>query len=278
MNAIKKFFAPSLEFFTWNEIKQIIISSLSFSRRLVGQHFRLYWWLFLIVLAGSVSISVFLLKNNLVGKSEDVYTNIMTWVQGFELAFIFVFIVSLFLFILLMTFIYASQFVLVRIQDGRELSLKKVFSIVLSHYQIVFVIPVFLVFSWASLIFGDFYALRFFDSVASWRSLRKSVWSGMKLGLSLFPLKMALYAVAGAVVTAFVASCVGAGYGLWWLAQLSSAFNLISVCIAVPAGLVALRVFGWLIFRGIFFSLATQSILYDRVKQKFPDLLPAIVG
>ena len=278
MNAIKKFFAPSLEFFTWGEIKQNIFAALGRSRELVGKYFRLFWWVMLASVVAGLGMVAFLFKNDLLGKKNDIFEMILAWARDKEsIAFVGLIFLALFFFLLMM-FLFSSQLVFVRMRNDQELSLKKIFKVVLSHYHIAVVMPVFLVFSSLSLLFGDFYAFRFFESPASWRSLRKSVWSGMKLGLALFPLKFAIYLVVGVVIVAVIAASAAIGFGLWWLAQLGSTFYMVSVCLSVPVAVVALYGFGWSFLRGIFFGFAMQTILYDNVKQRLPDLLPPIIG
>ena len=260
--AIKRFFAPSAAFFSWAEIKEIIVLATELSRRVFWQYFGLFWWVFVL----GIAVTVFLFdKNRDVTQFADFNEMVTTWVAAHGLLGVICFLVVL----LIAAMAYMSQYFLVRSQPGEVVTFKRLWSKICGHYQFIVLQPlVFMGYSFFGFV-GDFYTLIFLDSVPSWSLLFRSLWAGIKLGLRLFPLRISVYLVAWLGVMVPIICGVLVGVGIFALSKISP---IAAWFLGVPFGLALLIGLLWSFPRFVFFSLAMQSILYDKVRLRFPEL------
>lgn len=260
--AIKRFFAPSSAFFSWLEIKHIILSATQLSRRVFWEYFSVFWWMFVLTFASVVFV---LVKSGFTKESTDVTGAILDWVEGSGVLGL----VSLVVGIFVLAMVYLSQFFFVRAQPSEVITSRVLWSKICKHYQFVLLQPLVFMGYWFFSVIGDFYTLIFLDSTPSWSSLARSFWSGIKLGIKLLPLRLGIYFVAWLVAMASITCVIVAGAGIFWIATLST---IAAWCLGAPFVIALLVCFLWSFPRCVFFALAVHSIVYDKVRARFPEL------
>jgi|GEM_PF-4309718 len=263
-SSIKRFFAPSFVF-SWTEIKEIISSSFALSRRLFWQFFRLFWWVWFL----SIGMGVFYFKLIKEGNTTAPADLAVLWVTKHGV----VGALSLVVFMVVAVFVYLSQFLVVRSREGEQMCLSQIKQKMRSHYQFFLIHPLLFLMYWATSFIGDFYVFMFLESEGSWKSFRLSLWHGAVLGIKLIPLRLLIFTLLCLSIFFPLFGIMALYVGIWFLAKTSV---VLAWCVGVPFCILSFMGILWAIPRVIFTALAMQSILYEKTKERFPELFVSV--
>ncbi len=258
--AIKEFFAPSFAF-SWAEIKAMIWQAVAHSYQVFCRYFRIFWFMVPVFLL----IGVFFFKDYQLGTPVETDKILATWFEAYPIPVV-VFAV---LFVLWVPVAYMSSYVLVRRREDPSVGFGELVRVMLSKWRLLLAFPVMSAISSFTLdIVGSFYVFMFFESENTWASLWQSLKRGFVLNLRVLPLRLVAYLFAGVciLVPAILGSLIG-----WLLSLLYQISYWPGVILGVPFCVAVFLGFLWFLSRGIFFHLSFQSVLFDRVQERFPE-------
>lgn len=239
-SSVKRFFAPSFVF-SWAEIKEVISSSVALARRSFWQFSRLFWWVWIV----SIGMGIFYFKLIKEGNTTEPADMAIAWVENHGALGA----LSLLVFLVVATFVYLSQFLVVRTREGEQFGFSQITQCMRSHYQFFLIHPFLFLMYWVTSIIGDFYVFMFLESEGSWKSFRQSLWSGARLGIKLIPVRFAVFMLMGLTVFFPLFLMILLRIGVWFLAKTSL---VLAWFVGVPLGISVVAAILWAIPRLLF--------------------------